>query len=110
MPETLSGKDIRQMNFNGRYLGCANGIVNGYGRMGIGGGIDNQPLSDVSGFLDPVDKLPFEVGLMELYVEGQVLGCLAAQSLDICKSGPAVMVRLRAAETVQVRPVQDVDG
>ena len=73
----------------------------------IAGGVDDDRARRVDGFVDPVDKLAFAVGLPECdLVSG---GGRPALGLDLGEGSPAVDVRLAGAEPIEVGPIQNED-
>ena len=98
--------DVADMNFYRRQLNGFQGVQNGHTIMGIGAGIDYDPIFIAIGFLNPVYQLPFRITLFDFYFQVKTLRRFAKISAKFFVGFAAVDSFFTDSQQIQVRPVQ----
>ena len=109
MSEKLPLVHIGDVHFDDRSREGVQRIEDGDGRVGEGGGIDDDPGRALAGGVDEVDELIFPIALMELDRKPELLADAATVRLDVGQRLAAVDLRLAFSQEVEIGAVQDND-
>jgi hypothetical protein len=109
MPERLAFVDVRDVDLEHWPVEGVERIEHRHRGMGERAGVDDYARRGLAGGVDPVDDLPFPVGLVHHEAQPMPLGHHGATGLHIGEGVAAVDLGLAFAEQVQVGAVQDGD-
>lgn len=101
----FAGKHVRQMDLDDRYGKGPDRIMHGYGRVRVGGRIDDKSVRGSAGLLNPVHKNALVIALPEIHRKAEVLRRLAGQLFDVRERRAAVLIGFPGAEQVQIGTV-----
>lgn len=83
------------------------GVEQGDGGVGVGGGVDDDAVCGAVAGLNLVDEVAFVVALVDLYIDAARFGVVVDEGAEVGVGGAAVDIRLADAEHVEVWPVND---
>ncbi len=107
MTEFLTSVDIGKVDFDCRHASGADGVPQGNARMGVSGGVLDDDIKLPSGFLDPSDEFPFQVGLPEFDLNAQLQSALPDPTLYVLKGGGPINLGFTGPQQIQVWAIKE---
>src|ERR1700752_3766219 len=110
MAKALAPEDVRQVPLDDRQPGGGERVEQRDRGMGQRTRVQNDAVGRFARLLDPVDQLPFMIGLPEIDLEAECSGPGGAALLDIAERVLPVYRRLADPEQIKIGAVQDEDN
>lgn len=107
VPECVAFVDIGKMHLDDRDFQRQQGVENGYRRMRIGSGIDDNSTETFARLVNPVYQFALMVALAEIDLMAVRCRFALAKRLDVGEGFLAVYFGLAVAEQVQIRAIQN---
>jgi len=109
MSKRLAPEDVRQMHLDHRPFADQQRIKQRNRGVGIGTGVDDQPVLRRPRLLNPRDQVTLLVGLPEIQAQPQRLGAVPTQPFDITQGQGSINGRFPHAQHIQVGAVENQD-
>ena len=100
---------IAHVGFDHRNTASGNRVAECHTGMGVATGVKHDAVGPGHGFLDGVDQVTFNIGLMITQCCATFAGVSAEISDDVVKRPGAIDLGFTSAKHVEVRPVQETN-
>ena len=103
----LALMNIRDVNLNNRALQRADTVVQGYGSVGVGTGIEHDTVTTETNLLHLVNQLTLDIALVIGYLDIRIAGLKLRQIL--VKRRRTVNAWFPGTQEIQIRTIDDLD-
>lgn len=105
LTEAFARRRVGQVHLNNRHRAGGQSVSDGDRGVGVAGRVQDERRTVPAGFLDPVDKLAFMIGLAENKAAGP--GLPGQARFNIGQRLPAIDFRLARAQEVEIGAAKD---